>query len=254
MDWGTGQYERTARALEPASAVAVDALRPHPGDRVLDVACGTGNAALLAAGRGATVAGVDASPRLIDVASQRARADGVDGDWRVADLAELPFGDGVFDSAISVFGVIFAEDASRAVSEIRRVVKPRGTIVLTAWVDAGPIVAVMAAVSRAVAEEHPDEQGRRTWLAWSDYGELRSLFGEQVEITSHELPFDGSSPGAWVLEQASFHPGWLEVGAALSSDRFERLLDEATSILSAANEDPDGMRVSSPYLVARARA
>lgn len=253
MDWGIGQYERTARALEPASAVAVDALRPHAGDRVLDVACGTGNAALLAAGSGARVAGIDASSRLIEVASQRARAEGVDGEWRVADLSELPFEDGAFDAAISVFGVIFAEDAAGAATEIKRVVKPGGTIVLTAWVDAGPIVAVMAALSRAVAAEHPGEQGQRTWLSWSDPDELRARFGEQVEITSHELPFEGTSPGAWVLEQASSHPVWLEAGAALSSDRFERLLDEATSILSAANGDRDGLRVSSPYLVIRAR-
>ena len=64
-DWGIGEYELTAQRLEPAAEVAVAALDPTPGERVLDVACGTGNAALLAARAGAEVVGVDAAPRLV---------------------------------------------------------------------------------------------------------------------------------------------------------------------------------------------
>src|SRR5262245_15466025 len=207
----------------------------------------------MAASRGATVAGVDASERLIEVASRRARAEGAESQWYVGDVSELPFDDNAFDGAVSVFGVIFAADPHAATSELRRVVVPGGAIVLTAWVDAGPIMEVMGAVRRAVSEGAP-EQGAGEHFRWSDHAELHRLFGRQTEITEHGLSFSGTSPAAWLLEQATFHPVWLESKRLIAEDRFEQLLDETTAILSAANEDPDAMRATSPYIVVKGRA
>jgi ubiquinone/menaquinone biosynthesis C-methylase UbiE len=108
------------------------------GDVVVDVACGTGNAALLAAVRGARVVGVDGAPRLLAVARERAAAMGVEAEWLEGDLAALPLADGVADVVLSVFGVIFAADPSAALSEVARILRPDGRAFVTAWVPAGP--------------------------------------------------------------------------------------------------------------------
>src|SRR4051794_5019996 len=123
MDWGTGRYEETARQLEPASERVVALAGLVPGERLLDVGCGTGNAALLAARAGADVVGVDPATRLLAVARERAAASGVDAEFVEGRAEALPFADGYFDVAISVFGVIFADDPEGAIEEMLRVVQ-----------------------------------------------------------------------------------------------------------------------------------
>lgn len=253
MDWGTGEYERTARELEPVSAVAVDALAPQNGDLVLDVACGTGNAALLAAKRGARVTGVDASARLLEVAAQRARTEALTGDWRVADVEELPFEDDRFDGVVSVFGVIFARDAVKAAEELRRVAKPGGTLVISAWLPRGPLGDLIAHVSEVVEEYAPEDGDVARRLDWSDRRQLRELLGAETEVTEHALSFTGTSPGAWILEQAEFHPAWHATRDLLPSERFEELLDELIDLLAQANTDPDALRFTGEYAIARVR-
>jgi len=121
-EWGVGCYEETAREIAPVADVAVDALGLGGGERVLDVACGTGNAALVARQAGAQVTGIDSSARLIEVARERVP----EGEFLEADATKLPFEDGTFDAAVSVFGVIFASPAERAAAEIARATTPTG--------------------------------------------------------------------------------------------------------------------------------
>ena len=92
------------------AAAVVERAALLPGEVVIDLACGTGNAALLAAARGARVVGVDAAPRLLEVARERARASGAEVEFRESDLLDLPVADGAADVVVSVFGVIFASD------------------------------------------------------------------------------------------------------------------------------------------------
>lgn len=253
MDWGKGEYERTARELEPAASAAIDALHPHHGERILDVACGTGNAAILAARQGAEVIGVDGSERLIEVAAQRGRMEAVGGEWRVGDIEDLPFEDDHFDGVISVFGVIFAEDPERAAAELKRVAKPGGRIVLTAWLASGPIGDVMKVVSETVREYAPGDTETVAHLNWSDQAALRELFGPDTEVTNHQIAFHGRSPGAWILEQSEFHPAWMEVRNLIPADRHEQLLDELTAIATAANSKPGALELVSDYVIVRAR-
>src|SRR5919199_6366535 len=101
LDWGLGRYEDTAARLEPAARAVVERAAPAAGEHVLDVGCGTGNAALLAAARGARVTGVDPAPRLLDVAREEAAARGLDATFTAGEAAALPLGDGEADVVLS---------------------------------------------------------------------------------------------------------------------------------------------------------
>src|SRR3954466_15202810 len=114
--WGVGEYPLMAQRLRSAAKRVVERARVAPGERVLDVACGTGNAALLAAARGAgEVVGVDLEPALLDVARRRAGGAGAGIDWRVGDAAALSaVASGPFDAVLSVFGAMYAADHEAA--------------------------------------------------------------------------------------------------------------------------------------------
>lgn len=126
--WATGDFHEIARQNVVMGEALCAALDPHGGDRVLDVACGSGTAALIAARRYCEVVGIDYVPGLIERAERRAAADGFDIDFRVADAQALPFPDASFDVILSVYGVQFAPDQERAASEMLRVCRPGGSI------------------------------------------------------------------------------------------------------------------------------
>src|SRR3954447_14913397 len=100
-DWGAGRYELTAEQLAPVSTEVVDAVEPVAGLKTLDLACGTGNAALIAAERTAEVTGFDAATRLLEVAAGRAQESGLDITWVEGDMHDLPFPDDTFDRITS---------------------------------------------------------------------------------------------------------------------------------------------------------
>jgi SAM-dependent methyltransferase len=142
--WGLGAYARMAERLVPAAEAVADAADLRRGEAVLDVACGTGNAALAAAVRGAEpVVGVDLEPALLALAPPDA---GVE--WRVGDATALPVDDGAFDVALSVFGVMYAPDQPVAARELARVVKPGGgRVVLANWAPGSFLPAMGAALA-----------------------------------------------------------------------------------------------------------
>jgi ubiquinone/menaquinone biosynthesis C-methylase UbiE len=258
VDWGEGRYETTAQELEPASMLAVDAAGVAPGDEVLDVACGTGNAALIAAGRGARVVGIDGAPRLLDVARARARDARVPVAWRAGDVGALPFADDSFDVVLSVFGVIFAQDAQAAADELLRCARPGGRIVLATWIDRGPIAAVVRAsrdaAERAMASQADDGAAvPPPRQDWGDPATLRRLFAAAGEVTAteHEIEFVADSPRDWIVRQDREHPSAAELRRLLSPEEYSALLDRLTMVLADGNEDPGGFRVASPCLVAR---
>jgi ubiquinone/menaquinone biosynthesis C-methylase UbiE len=103
VDWDAGNYERTAAELEPVARSVVERAAPVQGERLLDLACGTGNAALLAAAAGARVVGVDSAPRLLEIARRRARSLDLTIDFREGDLLELPLEDDAVDVVVSIW-------------------------------------------------------------------------------------------------------------------------------------------------------
>ena len=198
VDWGKGRYEETAAELEPVAAAVVAMAAPRAGERVLDIACGTGNGALLAAARGADVVGVDAAPRLVGVAEERAAAAGLSLELLVGDALALPVADASFDVVISIFGVIFATDPARAIAEVARVLRPDGRAYVTAWVPAGPINEMLTVLGRAIGRATGGAPPPKRF-AWSKTDSVRTIAepcGLAVSTTRHELAIRAASPAA----------------------------------------------------------
>jgi SAM-dependent methyltransferase len=257
VDWAAGSYETTSGIeLAPVADVVVDAAGVTAADTVVDVACGTGNAALAAARRGARVIGVDGAPRLLDVAAERARAAGIELDLRAGDLHALPVADGSVDIAVSVFGVIYAADPSAALAEIRRALDPAGRLVVSAWVPDGPIDAMLGAIGRIVARITGSPPGPR--FAWHDASALAPPAAQAglvlEQTTAHRLAIRAPSAEAYV-ETSQDHPMAVAILPAVRAAGAEDELREAQlAVLRAANEDPDGFLVHTPYVVHRLRA
>ncbi|WP_211340065.1 class I SAM-dependent methyltransferase [Solirubrobacter pauli] len=255
VDWGAGRYETTAAELAPVAQVVVEHTGVGAGDDVVDVACGTGNAALLAAARGARVIGVDGAPRLLDVARERAAAEGVEIDLREGDLAALPVEDAAADIVVSVFGVIFAAVPIDALREIARILRPEAHAVITAWVPAGPIDAMLGAAGRVVARTSPKPPPKR--FAWSDAAAVAGIAHdaglELVSTDAAALPIRAASPEAYV-DAGREHPMALAMRPALER---AGTADEARAamlaVLREANESPTAFLVHSPYVIHRLR-
>src|SRR3954465_3296726 len=124
--WAAGDFDSIVPFLWGAGGVATEAAGGGPGDRVLDIAAGSGNAAIQAAMRGADVVASDLTPELFEPGRRRASENGVELEWAEADAEALPFEDASFDVALSTFGIMFAPRQSVAAAELARVVRPGG--------------------------------------------------------------------------------------------------------------------------------
>jgi SAM-dependent methyltransferase len=256
IDWDLGCYERTAEQLMPAARLLVGRAAPVGGERVVDVGCGTGNAALLAAEQGARVTGVDPAARLLEVARAEAAARGLDADFVPGDAAELPLADGEADLVLSVFGVIFAPDPRAAAAEMARVTAPDGRIVLSAWIPEGAISTVNRIARQAVAEalELPPAPAP---FAWHEPDALADLFREHgfgVSLDEHTLAFTGPSPSEFLQAESENHPVAL-AGRAVLEPRGEgdALFARMLQAVEEANEDPAAFRVTSRFVIVSAR-
>lgn len=253
LDWGAGRYETTAEQLAPAARVVVERASLRPGERVLDLGCGTGNAAILAALAGATVTGVDPAARLLQVARERAEAEGADVDFRSGDAASIPLPDGSVDVILSVFAVIFAPDPEAAAAEMSRVLSPGGRIVLSAWLPGGAVLemnrAAGEAVMRAVGAPVPAEGFR-----WQDRAALAGLFGAHgfaVDVDERELTTTAATVDEYLDEQSRDHPMAVTGMAVLERlGQAEEVRANLRRILVDGNEDPGAFRATSRYVVA----
>lgn len=254
VDWGIGRYEQTASELEPAAEHVVALAGLRAGERVVDLATGTGNAALLAARLGAVVTGVDAAPRLVGVARERAEHEGLDASFVVGSFEALPFERAAFDVALSVFGLIFASDPDRAFGEMMRVLRADGRALLSAWVPAGPIDAVLGVIGRAMVAATGPAPERFAWHDPDAVRELAARHDAEIRVHDAELNITGESPEAHFAMNEQTHPMSLAGRPVLErAGTYGEVREQALAILREANEDPQGFRVTSPYRVIEVR-
>ncbi len=196
--WATGDYpEMVTTFLLPLGPRLVEAAGIREGIRVLDVASGTGNAAIPAAQTGAEVTASDLTPELLAAGRERAEELGVELDWAEADAENLPFEDESYDIVISSIGCMFAPHHQEVADELVRVCRPGGTIGLLSWTPEGMIGGLFRAMGPFAPAPPP---GAQPPPLWGSEEHVESLFGDRVrwetlrremlEITVFERPRD----------------------------------------------------------------
>jgi SAM-dependent methyltransferase len=190
--WGSAAFERIADGASPSHDALVEALDPRPGQRVLDVATGSGAVAVRAAARGATVTAVDVSADLLARARQAATEAGVDVTFITADAQSLPFERGDFELVASAQGIVFAPDHDAVARELARVCAPAGRLALTCPVPDGVpwrLARLLAAFSHGAADE---------WFApfaWGIPRRVKRLLDDHFAVRVHRIdaPFRAAS-------------------------------------------------------------
>jgi SAM-dependent methyltransferase len=214
--------------LTPLGPRLVDACRIGAGVSVLDVAAGTGNAAIPAARNGAHVIASDLTPELLQAGAARAASEGLELDWVTADAEQLPFDDESFDIVMSSIGVMFAPHHEQAAGELIRVCRPGGTIGLLSWTPEGMLGALFRTMGPFAPPPPPGVQPPPLWGGEAhlrglvgDRIEWRSLERQTLEVTAFERPRDYGE-----FFKASYGP---TIGIRANADRNGRAaeFDEA---------------------------
>ena len=174
--WSSGDFAVVASRIVLASELLADAADLRAGWKVLDVACGNGNATLAAARSGARVVGIDYVSELLEGRRGRAMSEGLDVEFRLGDAEDLPVPDAAFDAVLSVFGAMFAPDHQRAAAEIIRVTRPGGTVGLASWTPGGFIGEMFGVITRHV----PGPPGVVSPMLWGTEEHLSDLFGPAI--------------------------------------------------------------------------
>jgi SAM-dependent methyltransferase len=181
--WAAGDFAAVAeRELWEVGERIVRRIGARPGEDVLDVACGTGNAALRAAQAGARVVGVDLTPELLDAGQRLAAALGVTVEWREGDAEELPAEDERFDVVLSTFGCMFAPRHAVAAQELARVLRPGGRMGLCAWTPEGAVGRCFAAMGAYLPAPPPSAQPPVLWGSEDHVAELFAGTGIELEF------------------------------------------------------------------------
>jgi SAM-dependent methyltransferase len=195
--WASGDFSVIGTTLQVVGETLCEAADLRAGSRVLDVACGNGNASLAAARRFCDVVGVDYVPALVERARVRAAGERLDVAFHEGDAEALPFEDGSFDAVLSTFGVMFAPDQARAAAELARVCRPGGVIALANWTPEGFIGELFKVVGRHV----PPPPGLRSPAYWGTPEGLRELFGgavTEIGSTRRHFVFRYKSAAHWI--------------------------------------------------------
>jgi SAM-dependent methyltransferase len=252
--WALGDYGAVARELIPELGhLLVDACAIGPGQRVLDVAAGTGNVAIPAAQAGADVVACDLAPELLDIGRGLAEEAGVSLEWRRGDAEALPFDDASFDVVTSCVGVMFAPHHERAAGELVRVLRPGGRLGLVAWTPAGFIGQMFATMKPYAA---PPPPGAQPPPLWGDEGHALALLGGQVEdveaekrsLTVHfERPEDFRD-----FFKRAYGPTIVAYRGIADDSEKVAALDEALTQLAREQLDANG-RMGWEYLLLTAR-
>jgi ubiquinone/menaquinone biosynthesis C-methylase UbiE len=248
--WASGDYHMIGTQILIISELMIEALDLHSTERVLDVATGSGNAALAAARRGCAVVGLDYVPALLDRARLRARAEGLEADFVEGDAEALPFEDGSFDVVTSVFGVMFAPNQEQTASELVRVCRPGGRIGLAAHTPDGFI----GQLFKTNAWHVPPPAGLRSPIQWGTEERLHELFGvstQDIRLERRLMLFRYPSPQAYIQYWRRYYGPTLTSFESVGEAGREPFESDLLDLIARFNRAEDGtMVVASEYLEA----
>ena len=247
--WEAGDFGIVAKYNDPAAAEFMSRLPLKPGLRVLDVACGTGNLAMIAARAGCVTSGIDIASNLILQAKARAAVEGLLIDFREADAEELPFAAASVDMVVSMYGLMFAPRPERAAAEALRVCKPGGIIALANWTPDGFIGENFRRVGRHVAPP----AGAVSPLLWGDELTVKWRLGDHVKdlrmtrrVARLRYPFP---PAQTVDFFRQFYGPTLRAFGALDRDGQCKLHADLEDMFLTHNRAKDGAtEVEAEYL------
>jgi SAM-dependent methyltransferase len=246
--WASGNYARVGNTILLMAELLVEAVDPRAGQRVLDVAAGTGNAALAAARRFCDVTATDYVPALLDNARERAEAEGLPITLREADAEQLPYDDASFDIVLSTVGVMFAPDHEQAARELLRVTRPGGKIGLVNWTPEG----FLGDFFRTMGKHVPPPAGLRSPMLWGSEAHLRGLFGDGISdlvVTRRMFVFRQHSARAWIDYFRTWYGPTLKAFDTLDSDGQERLTADLVAMIERHNVAGDGtLAVPAEYI------
>ena len=251
--WSNGDYADVCDRMIPTlGGRLVELAGVGAGEEVLDVACGTGNAALPASAAGAAVTALDTTPELLQVGTARAEADGLRVGWVHGDAEAMPFDAAGFDRVLSCVGVQFCADQAAAARELARVCRRGGRIGLISWTPTGVIGRVLAAVGRATGSATP---GAPSPLDWGREERLAELFADRsgsIDAAREEVEMPAPSAAAWVDYMAEAYGPLLRARAALEpGGAWSPLRRELIEVATAHDAgDGDGFHGRAEYLAA----
>ena len=248
--WMAGNYDYFSRYMESSAVEFVDRLDVVPGTSMLDVACGSGQLALVAARRGATVAGVDIATNAILAARGRAQAEGLDARFDEGDAEALPYADASFDLVATLYGAMFAPRPELVAAELLRVCRPGGTIAMANWTREGFVGKMFATIGRFIAPP-----GMPSPVLWGDEATVRERFGDGVSdlrLTRVTYRFDYPFSSAGVVDLFREHYGpTTRAFATLSDDEQQALYADLVELWSShdqAASDPNRTVVDAEHL------
>ena len=247
--WMDGNYDYFSRFMEKSAVEFLDRLHVSPVATLLDVACGSGQLALIAARRGARVTGVDIATNAIEAARGRAASEGITARFDEGDAEALPYDDASFDVVATIYGAMFAPRPDRVASELLRVCRPGGTIAMANWTKEGFIGQMFKTFARFIAPP-----GMPAPVLWGDEAVVRERFGSGVaslRLTRVNFRFDYPFGPAEVVEffRQNYGPTTRAFATLGEADR-DALRADLVNLWSSHNQATDPARtvVDAEYL------
>ncbi len=246
--WMSGDFDRVAQTYAPGARAFVERLWLKPGERVLDVACGSGNLSFPAARGGADVTGLDIATNLIRTARERARTEGLRVNFDEGDAEQMPYGDDSFDLVMTMFGAMFAPRPDVTAAEMLRVCRRGGRVAMANWTPSGFIGRMFKATAAHVPPPNVPSP-----LLWGDEDAVRERLRDGVgelhisrRTVAFRLPL---TPGQTVDFFREWYGPTLRAFAALDADGQAALRRDLTSLWAEHNRATDGTTlVESEYL------
>jgi len=237
--WAAGDYPALSEEIAGVGELLVERVAVTAGMRVLDVASGTGNAALPAARRGADVTALDLVSELLEAGEAKAARAGVEIEWVEGDAEALPFADGLFDRVVSTFGHMFAPRHQLTADEMVRVARPGGAVVTATWTPEGVAGRVIAAAGSFMP---PPPDYASPPVLWGVEDHVREQFGGAAtgfEFERHVSRISWESLDSFAdFFMDAFGP--VVTARAMLGERFEDLRAQIVAIWREANEADDG--------------